>query len=90
MMELQCSRFKDSVPDTMIGRMTGEQAIMEETQQNSQVQRAPKTSGAKKKGSALDRRPLRFWQPFNDWWRGEFERSGKRPAADDIMRCVHP
>jgi hypothetical protein len=71
--------------DTMIGRLTVEQAMMEEPQQSSQVQRAPK---AKKKGGALDRRPLRFWQPFNDWWRGEFEKSGKRPAADDIMRCV--
>jgi hypothetical protein len=31
-----------------------------------------------------ERRPLRFWQPFNDWWRAEYDRLGRRPAADEI------
>lgn len=43
-------------------------------------------SSQRKAHSSERRRPLRFWQPFNDWWRAEFERNGKRPAADDIMR----
>ena len=38
--------------------------------------------------SDLSRRPLRFWQPFNDWWRSEFDKSGKRPAAEQIIRCA--
>ncbi|GFR40157.1 hypothetical protein Agub_g713, partial [Astrephomene gubernaculifera] len=32
-----------------------------------------------------DRRPLRFWQPFNDWWRSELERLGRRPNAEEIL-----
>lgn len=32
-----------------------------------------------------DRRPLRFWQPFNDWWRSELERLGRRPNAQEIL-----
>eukprot|EP00775_Hariotina_reticulata_P010131 gene10131-10289_t len=31
-----------------------------------------------------DRRPLRFWQPFNDWWRSELERLGRRPTSHEI------
>ncbi|EFJ52469.1 hypothetical protein VOLCADRAFT_86600 [Volvox carteri f. nagariensis] len=31
-----------------------------------------------------DRRPLRFWQPFNDWWRSELDRLGRRPNAQEI------
>eukprot|EP00879_Flechtneria_rotunda_P027370 GHRR01029318.1.p1 GENE.GHRR01029318.1~~GHRR01029318.1.p1 ORF type:complete len:284 (+),score=86.41 GHRR01029318.1:344-1195(+) len=33
---------------------------------------------------APDRRPLRFWQPFNDWWRAELERLGRRPTSQEI------
>jgi hypothetical protein len=33
-----------------------------------------------------DRRPLRFWEPFNIWWRAELERTGKRATSDDIAR----
>lgn len=33
---------------------------------------------------APDRRPLRFWQPFNDWWRAELDRMGRRPTSHDI------
>eukprot|EP00198_Chlamydomonas_reinhardtii_P001009 XP_001690344.1 predicted protein [Chlamydomonas reinhardtii] len=34
---------------------------------------------------SLDRRPLRFWQPFNDWWRSTFEKKeGRRPDAQEI------
>ena len=32
-----------------------------------------------------DRRPLRFWQPFNDWWRTELERQGRRANAQEIL-----
>lgn len=31
-----------------------------------------------------ERRPLRFWQPFNDWWRSELDRLGRRPNAQEI------
>ncbi|KAG2448881.1 hypothetical protein HYH02_006230 [Chlamydomonas schloesseri] len=32
-----------------------------------------------------DRRPLRFWQPFNDWWRSTLEeKEGRRPDAQEI------
>ncbi len=31
------------------------------------------------------RRILRFWQPFNDWWRSELERLGRRPNAQEIL-----
>ena len=40
----------------------------------------------KKAHGDLSRRPLRFWQPFNDWWRMEFDKTGKRPAAEQIIR----
>jgi hypothetical protein len=33
---------------------------------------------------APDRRPLRFWQPFNDWWRSELTRLGRRPTSEEI------
>lgn len=33
---------------------------------------------------AADRRPLRFWQPFNDWWRSELTRLGRRPTSEEI------
>jgi hypothetical protein len=33
---------------------------------------------------APDRRPLRFWQPFNDWWRSELNRLGRRPTSEEI------
>lgn len=32
------------------------------------------------------RRPLRFWQPFNDWWRSELERQSRRPSSGAIAR----
>mmetsp|Transcript_29193 Transcript_29193/g.74494 ORF Transcript_29193/g.74494 Transcript_29193/m.74494 type:complete len:541 (-) Transcript_29193:469-2091(-) len=32
-----------------------------------------------------DRRPLRFWQPFNDWWRAELDKQGRRPTAAEIV-----
>jgi hypothetical protein len=39
---------------------------------------------------APDRRPLRFWQPFNDWWRAELGRLGRRPTSEEIGEwCVH-
>jgi hypothetical protein len=50
---------------------------------------APKDSSqgqgplAGRKHSA-DRRPLRFWQPFNEWWRSELDRMGRRPTAQEI------
>lgn len=38
---------------------------------------------------APDRRPLRFWQPFNDWWRSELTRLGRRPTSEEIGEwCV--
>lgn len=47
--------------------------------------------GSRSGGSALlgrkhapDRRPLRFWQPFNDWWRSELDRVGRRPTSHEI------
>lgn len=46
--------------------------------------------GAKRKGPARakapsqPRRHLRFWQPFNDWWRFNFEMTGARPDANTI------
>jgi hypothetical protein len=33
-----------------------------------------------------DRRPLRFWSPFNDWWRSELERLGRRPTSLEISQ----
>ena len=33
---------------------------------------------------SADRRPLRFWQPFNEWWRSELDRMGRRPTAQEI------
>lgn len=48
-------------------------------------------SGAKrdKRRHGADRRPLRFWQPFNDWWRSDLERLGRRPNAAEIQAwCV--
>ncbi|GFR43063.1 hypothetical protein Agub_g4070 [Astrephomene gubernaculifera] len=35
-------------------------------------------------GKRLSRRPVQFWAPFNDWWRSEFERTGKRPSGDEV------
>lgn len=35
------------------------------------------------------RRPLRFWQPFNDWWRAELEKQGRRPTAEEIATWYH-
>lgn len=32
-----------------------------------------------------DRRPLRFWQPFNDWWREQLETLSRRPNASEIV-----
>ncbi|KXZ51196.1 hypothetical protein GPECTOR_13g683 [Gonium pectorale] len=31
------------------------------------------------RSAAGGRRPVQFWAPFNDWWRSELERTGKRP-----------
>lgn len=42
--------------------------------------------GSRKKHSqVLDRRPLRYWQKFNDWWRGEFDKHNRRPTAEEII-----
>lgn len=49
---------------------------------------APSTSNPERSpmaaSSGSDRRPLRFWQPFNDWWRAEFDKLGRRPTAQEI------
>jgi hypothetical protein len=39
---------------------------------------------------APDRRPLRFWQPFNDWWRSELNRLGRRPTSEEIGEWYAP
>ncbi|GIL72068.1 hypothetical protein Vretimale_520 [Volvox reticuliferus] len=33
-----------------------------------------------------DRRRLGFWQPFNEWWRNELDRLGRRPSKEEIGR----
>ncbi|GLI64098.1 hypothetical protein VaNZ11_007271 [Volvox africanus] len=33
-----------------------------------------------------DRRRLGFWQPFNEWWRSELDRLGRRPSKEEIGR----
>mmetsp|Transcript_20994 Transcript_20994/g.45995 ORF Transcript_20994/g.45995 Transcript_20994/m.45995 type:complete len:537 (-) Transcript_20994:653-2263(-) len=37
-----------------------------------------------KKTASINRRPIHFWKPFNDWWRVALERSGRRPLAEEI------
>lgn len=36
---------------------------------------------------------MRFWQPFNDWWRAELDKLGRRPDAQEIVNwwaaCMH-
>ena len=44
--------------------------------------------GKRASQAALDRRPLRYWQRFNDWWRSEFDRHDRRPTAEEIIQCV--
>ncbi|GAX72936.1 hypothetical protein CEUSTIGMA_g391.t1 [Chlamydomonas eustigma] len=39
---------------------------------------------ASPENSGSDRRPLRFWQPFNDWWRDELAKLGRRPNGQEI------
>jgi hypothetical protein len=43
--------------------------------------------GARRDGP---RRPLRYWDNFNSWWRDEFARSDppQRPTAEQIARCA--
>ncbi|KAG2498460.1 hypothetical protein HYH03_003714 [Edaphochlamys debaryana] len=41
-------------------------------------------SGGVVGGKRCGRRPVQFWAPFNDWWRSELERTGKRPSSDII------
>lgn len=45
---------------------------------------ALKDMGSMGRKHSSDRRPLRFWQPFNDWWRQEFEKLERRPTAQEI------
>lgn len=53
-------------------------------------ERSPVVSGGIGSTSG-DRRPLRFWQPFNSWWRTEFDRHGRRPTSQEIegWYCLH-
>ena len=66
----------------------------QQQQQQQQQQRPPKRSrSGDDEGSEEssrkhrgDRRALRFWQPFNDWWREEMERVGRRPNSQEINK----
>ena len=40
--------------------------------------------GDKRSGS--ERRAVGFWQPFNEWWRAEYERLNRRPSGLEIQR----
>lgn len=43
--------------------------------------KAVKRNGGKR---IIHRRPVQFWSQFNDWWRGLYEGSGKRPTTAQI------
>lgn len=64
-----------------LGRISYDTDDNTAAQQNGGAYRGSALLGRK---HATDRRPLRFWQPFNDWWRAELDRLRRRPTSDEI------
>ena len=40
--------------------------------------------GESRRKWAPNRKAAGFWSPFNDWWRQEFARVGRRPSTEDV------
>ena len=57
--------------------------------QNGKLKGGAKTVDNKKDKNSTrkwspNRKAAGFWSPFNDWWRLEFERLGRRPTTEEV------